>query len=182
MTSPPSNSALPNGVLFDKGVIRRVYERRMRLALNLPPTVLQTEAANAYARFKALTSNLFITEQTFNILKLRTPVFAAPLLADAKPLLKGRYLRRWARRLRDFGFSPEDAIVIAYGSFGVSPDRTSVGVDVIVTTDIKMSARYGNNFDVIQSRFSDLVTNLSPAYAALRLPQVKTTVYVLMKF
>lgn len=80
-------------MLFDKGVIRRIYERRVRLALNLPPTVLQTESANAYARIAGRTSKLFITEQTFNILTLRTPVFAAPLLAEAQPLLKGRYLR-----------------------------------------------------------------------------------------
>ncbi len=133
-------------MLFDKGVIRRTYERRVRLALNLPPTLLQTEAANAYASIASLTNNLFITEQTYNILKLRTPVFAAPLFVAAQPLQKGRYLRRWARRLRDFGFSPEDAIVIAYGSFGVSLDRMSIGVNVVVTTDLKMSARYNTNF------------------------------------
>ena len=176
MTSPPSS------VLFDKGVIRRVYERRVRLALNLPPTVLQTEAANVYARIVGRTNKLFITEQTFNILTLRTPLFAAPFLADTQPLLKGRYLRRWARRLRDAGFSPEDAIVIAYGSFGVSRDRTSVGLDVIVTTDLKMAARYDQNFNVIQARFNHMRMNLTPAYAAHRLPQVVTSADVLTKF
>lgn len=169
-------------MLFDKGVIRRIYERRVRLALNLPPTVLQTESANAYARIAGRTSKLFITEQTFNILTLRTPVFAAPLLAEAQPLLKGRYLRRWARRLRDAGFSPEDAVVIAYGSFGVSSDRASVGVDMIVTTDLKMALRYNQNFNEIQSRFNDMRTNLTPAYAALRLPEILTSADVLRKF
>src|SRR5881409_1072021 len=94
----------PNSVLFDKGVIRRVYERRVRLALSKPPTVLQVEAANSYAYVATVVKRLYITEQTSNILKRRTQIFAAPLLAETRPLKKARYLRRWARRLTEFGF------------------------------------------------------------------------------
>lgn len=72
------SSFQPSSVLFDKGVIRRVYERRVRLALGEQPTLLQVEAANAYARIATITDRLYITEQTYNILKLRTESFAAP--------------------------------------------------------------------------------------------------------
>jgi hypothetical protein len=116
-------------------VIRRVYERRVRLALGKPPTVLQVEAANSYAYIATITKHLYITEQTSNILKRRTPIFASPILADTRPLMKARYLRRWARRLTEFGFSSEDAIVVAYGSFGLDVESQSVGVDAIITTD-----------------------------------------------
>jgi len=71
----------PGSVLFDKGVIRRVYERRVRLAAGRPPTLLQFEAAGAYARVASFTNSLWITEQTANILHLRTRVtfyFARP--------------------------------------------------------------------------------------------------------
>ena len=87
----------PSSFLFDKGVIRRVYERRVRLALREPPTLLQVEATNAYARIAALTDRLYITEQTANILIRRTSIFAASILTDTQPLKKGRYLRRWGR-------------------------------------------------------------------------------------
>lgn len=87
----------PNSVLLDKGVIRRVYERRVRLALGKPPTVLQVEAANSYAYVATIAYHLYITEQTSNILKRRTQIFAAPILAETHPLTKARYLRRWAR-------------------------------------------------------------------------------------
>lgn len=176
MTSPPSS------VLFDKGVIRRVYERRVRLSLGRPPTLLQVEAANAHARMSVVASRLHITEQTASVLRVRTRVFAAPLLASHEPLRKGRYLRRWARRLRDFGFSPEDAVVLAYGSFGVAESAGKVGVDLMVTTDISLSSRYGENLVDIGRRFRDMVADLSGRYADLTLPRVVTTSAVLREY
>src|SRR5262245_22611305 len=109
----------PGNVLLDKGIVRRVYEARVRLALGQPPTPLQVEAANIWAHLRALNTQLYITEQTEHILHRRSPLFATALLAQMRALKKGRYLRRWARRLREEGFSPEDAIMIAYGSFGL---------------------------------------------------------------
>lgn len=91
----------------------------MRLALGKPPTVLQVEAANSYAYVSSIANRLYIAEQTLNILKRRTQIFAGPILADTHPLKKVRYLRRWARRLTEFAFSSEDAIILAYGSFGL---------------------------------------------------------------
>ena len=159
-----------------------MYERRVRLAAGGAPTLLQVEAANAYARIAALTNQLYITEQTANILQRRTPIFAAPLLADLQPLKKGRYLRRWARRLRDSGFSPEDAIVLSYGSFGVTTDLSNIGVEAIVTTDLKLAANYQGNYVEIELRFKEMVNALAGPYATLSLPQVLTTTQVLTKF
>jgi hypothetical protein len=114
----------------------------VRLALGEPPTVLQVEAANSYAYIATIAKHLYITEQTSNILKRRTPIFAAPLLDDTRPLRKARYLRRWARRLTEFGFSSEDAIVLAYGSFGLDVESRTVGVEAIITSDIRLADRY----------------------------------------
>jgi hypothetical protein len=175
LTSPPGS------VLFDKGVIRRVYERRVRLALGAPPTLLQVEAAAAYARAASFAGSLWITEQTANVLRLRTPVFASPILSDCRTLRKGRYLRRWARRLRDFGFSPEDAIVLAYGSFGVSADGSQVGSDAVVTADLKLAVRYEDSFAEIERRFTEMAGALSGVYATLALPRVFTAADVLTK-
>ena len=160
-------------------MIRRVYERRVRLALSRPPTVLQVEAANSYAYIATITNHLYITEQTSNILKRRTPIFAAPILADTHPLKKARYLRRWARRLTEFGFSSEDAIVLAYGSFGLEVESQTVGVDAIITTDMRLADRYNQRNPEINNRFNDMITNLPEAYRQLRLPQVVTTATVL---
>lgn len=175
-----SSTFQPTSVLLDKGVIRRVYERRVRLALGKPPTVLQVEAANSYAYVATISTRLYITEQTANILKRRTQVFAAPLLAETRPLKKARYLRRWARRLTDFAFSSEDAIVLAYGSFGLDVESKTVGVDAIITTDIRLAEHYERRHSEIENRFNDMIVNLPEAYAVLRLPNVLTTAAILV--
>jgi hypothetical protein len=169
----------PTSVLLDKGVIRRVFERRVRLALGKPPTVLQVEAANSYAYVASTADRLYITEQTANVLKRRTPIFAAPLLAETRPLKKARYLRRWARRLTDFAFSSEDAIVFVYGSFDLDIESKIVGVDAIITTDIKLAEHYERRHAEIKTRFDDMIVNLPKAYTRLSLPQVLTTAAVL---
>ena len=169
----------PNSVLFDKGVIRRVYERHVRLALSRPPTVLQVEAANSYAYIATIANRLYITEQTSNILKRRTQIFAAPILAETWPLTKARYLRRWARRLTEFAFSSEDAIVLAYGSFGLDVKSKAVGVDAIITTDNRLADHYKQRHAEINNRFHDMILNLPESYRQLTLPQVVTTAKVL---
>lgn len=155
-----------------------MYERRVRLALGNPPTVLQVEAANSYA-YVATIANLYITEQTSNILKRRTQIFAVPLLAGTRPLKKARYLRRWARRLTEFAFSSEDAIVLAYGSFGLDVESQTVGVDAIITTDNRLAEHYQRRHPEIKSRFADMIVNLPDPYKRLTLPQVVTTATVL---
>jgi len=113
-----------------------------------------------------------LPNQTANILERRTQIFAEPLLAETRPLRKARYLRRWARRLTDFAFSREDAIVLAYGSFGLDVESKTVGVDVIITTDIRLAEHYERRYSEIKNRFEDMIVNLPAAYAVLRLPQV----------
>lgn len=157
-----------------------MYERRVRLALGKPPTLLQVEAANSYAYVATISPRLYITEQTANILKRRTQIFAAPLLADTRPLKKARYLRRWARRLTDFAFSSEDAIVLAYGSFGLDVESKTVGVDAIITTDVRLAEHYERRHAEIENRFNDMIVNLPEAYALLRLPNVLTTAAILV--
>lgn len=76
----------PGSVLLDKGVVRRVYEARVRLALGQPPTLLQAEATNVWSRLRTLNIPLYITEQTAHILQRRSPLFAAVLLAQTQAL------------------------------------------------------------------------------------------------
>lgn len=157
----------PRSVLFDKGVIRRVYERRVRLALGKSPTPSQVEAANVYAQLGTRTTRLYITEQTAHILLRRPELFAAPLLAETHALQKGRYLRRWARRVRTLTFSPEDAIVVAYGSFGMDVSLLRLGVEVIVTNDLRLAAHFRDRYAEIAHRFSEMITQLPAPYTTL---------------
>jgi len=170
----------PSSVLLDKGVVRRVYEARVRFTLSQPPTLLQTEAANAYARLRAIDARLYITEQTEHILQRRLPVYATALLNQTQTLRKARYLRRWARRLREFVFSPEDAVIIAYGSFGVDVSSQQIGVEVVVTNDLKLATNFQTKYGEIRDRFEKMVLNLPEPYCTLKLPHVMTATEVLI--
>jgi len=151
----------------------------VRLALSTPPTLAQVEAANVYAQLSIPPRRLYITAQTAHILYRRSPPFAAPFLSETYALQKGRYLRRWARRLRALMFAPEDAIVVAYRSFGIDERLPSIGVEAIVTNDLKLATHFHTLQAEIALRFHDMIMQLPAPYAALTLPEVLTTANIL---
>ncbi|MEW6207659.1 MAG: hypothetical protein AB1631_04780 [Acidobacteriota bacterium] len=169
----------PLSVLFDKGVVRRVYEAQVRRAQGRLPTLLQMEAVEAFARLRTPNNRLYITEESANVLQLRQPRFAKLILNDTKAIRKGRYLRRWARRLRDFAFSREDAVVLAYGSFGLEIDSQSIGVEVIVSGDLGLVTNFNTRSAEIKERFDQMALNLPLPYRSLSLPKVVTPATVL---
>lgn len=169
----------PSSVLLDKGVLRRIYEFQVRIAKGISPTSTQIDAVKILARLRTRTSQIYITQQSAHILRLRQPQYAKAILNSSESLRKGRYLRRWARRLRGMAFSREDAIVLAYGSFGVAPNLQTAGVEVIVTNDFKLATNFNAQQVKIQARFEQMIFNLPEPYASLKLPAVMTTAALL---
>lgn len=165
----------PSSALLDKGVVRRIYEFQVRVAKGATPTAPQIEAVKILLRLRARASRVFITQQTAHILRLRPPQFATAILSNVEALQKGRYLRRWARRLRGLAFSREDAVVLAYGSFGVGANLQVAGVEVIVTGDFKLAANFAAQQAQIQARFERMIFSLPEPYVTLKLPAVRTT-------
>jgi len=172
----------PRTILLDKSVVRRVYENRMRLAEGNTPTLLQAEAANAYSRLRVLKLQPYITQETEHVLQLRPLIYAARILSQTKALRKGRYLRRWARRLRGFVFTREDAVILAYASFGVDLDSRNVGVDVIITGDLGLATNFNTRYAEIKERFDMMTPNLPESYRSLLLPEIVTPAIVLSEW
>ena len=83
--------------------------------------------------------------------------------------------------MTDFAFSSEDAIVLAYGSFGLDVESKTVGVDAIITTDIRLAEHYERRHREIKQRFDDMIVNLPETYAVQWLPQVLTTAPILAR-
>jgi hypothetical protein len=81
--------------------------------------------------------------------------------------------------LRELAFAPEDAIVVAYGSFGIDGRMPSIGVEAIVTNDLKLAAHFHAHAMEIAHRFHEMITQLPAPYAALTLPAVLTTASIL---
>ena len=164
--------AFPKRVLLDKGVVRRRYEAAVRLNARLAMTDLQQESADAFEILCSGLADVYITKQTANMLKRRTPAIASPMLAVTQPLTKGRYLRRWARRLRKLSFSREDGVVLAYASFGLDENSTLATIEAVITTDLKLTSNFENRRVEIEDRFTRMTENLSEPYSTLQLPDV----------
>ncbi|MGE0128886.1 MAG: hypothetical protein AB7U82_12470 [Blastocatellales bacterium] len=118
---------------------------------------------------------LYITAECANNLQRRQPRYAKTILNRAETLRKGLYLRRWARRLRSFGFSPEDAVVVAYASFGLGSHSRIANVEAIVTNDLKLANNFKAQKANIEDRFKRMTSDLLDPYSSLTLPEVMTT-------
>lgn len=180
LTSQPS-AILPR-VLLDKGIVRRFYEAQVRRGRGILPTSHQMDAVQVFVQLLASDHQLFITAESFNVLQLRQPKYASGILDNTKILRKGRYLRRWARRLRDYVFTREDAVILAYASFGVDPDSRGLGAGAIVTGDLKMVTNFNTQQAEIKERFDRMAENLPEPYRSASLPEVVTPAIALSEW
>ncbi len=163
-----------SNVLLDKGVVRRYYEAQVRLAEGALPTASQREARKVFARLAADQSQHYITKETANVLALRPPQYAEHILSTTLRLQKARYLRRWARRLRSYMFSPEDAVMLAYCNFGVDELRQLPFIEALLTGDVRLLNNFNENQTKIQARFERMTRALPEPFKRLRLPAVLT--------
>ena len=158
-------------VLLDKGTVREALRAvvRAEMGLTFPPR--QQTAYTAIQALLADGTRLYITPQLLHILHrpANLPI-ARTLLPELSPLIAGRYLRRWARRLREAGISREDALVVSYASFGVDEQMETFGVATVLTTDARLKAHYLSIFDQLMRRFRRMTRQLKAPYRDAHLP------------
>lgn len=163
----------PTTVLLDKSVVREALRGQERLWQNALLPERQRFSLTAIVTTLRLGIPAFISEELLHIL-LQPHAYhsAQPLLRRVQVFAKGRYLRRWARRLRDEGFSPEDAVILSHASFGVNDTREVLGAAVVLTTDYALQARYDERWARIHDRFQRMTRQLQPPYREATLPRV----------
>ena len=106
-----SGTSLPTTYLLDKNIVRAVFEARVRVQRGRLPLTHQAQAAMVYQALRQAGLLTYVTPETVHSAQRRAPLIAASLLTPLTTLTSGRYLRRWARRLRDFNFSREDSAI-----------------------------------------------------------------------
>lgn len=166
-----------NNVLLDKGVIRKVIEALVNVSLDIPLTTEQEQVSTVF-RQVVLSGIPFITIETYHILRakfLHLPFY--DLLNElTNVIIPVRYTRRWARRLRSFGFSRKDAWQLAMATF--CSDKVIEGdlvqIDKFLTLDKKLAERFSLNNSEIKNRFARMITQLHLPFASSQLPQVFT--------
>lgn len=113
-----------------------------------------------------------MTPEAATSARRRDERIAAFLLNPLVVLTPERYLRRWARRLREHGITREDAVIVAYASFGLDITARELGAEVFVTQDRGLITKYRELEEVLASRFHCMVSHLKPPYQHATLPQV----------
>lgn len=120
---------------------------------------------------------LFISLETAHILER---IVAVPqrgvILRRTSPLFPTRYTSRWARRLREANFDREDAYLLSLAAFGTDrlKEGRILGVDVFVTWDLALQARYQSVQSVVLKRLQRMTAQLPPPYDQAVVPQVQT--------
>ncbi len=152
--------------LLDKSIARRMIEALHHL------DVLSFEeelALDVWRQLETQKTRLFVPVAVINVLqRFAYAVEVRTFLAAVEPLESGRYLRRWAHRLREHGFTREDALILALATYGTDSAGAILGVDVLITLD----RPFLNNFQAHQAR---LQTRLLAMTRQLLMPYHRAT-------
>ena len=161
--------------LLDKAVIRRAVEGISASLVATPLSTEQSLALRLLRRGVQTSVLLLITPETANILLHRGHLLAVRLLLnEVTPIRRGRYFVRWARRLRESGFTREDALVLSYGTFGLPPGDLILGVSTVVTFDRPMIHNFEAQGANLLRRLTAMTGQLPSPYSDAALPRVLT--------
>ena len=164
--------------LLDKVTARHITEGMLKLVEGRTVTSSELLALYFYQRARSGGITLFILPQTHNLLKRlehlpRYAVIIQHFFEATQVLYPGQYFKRWTRRLREYGFTKEDAEVLAIATFGTTLNRNVFGMHVIATFDQPMINQWKANQTAIRERLSNMQRNLAVPYNRASLPTVK---------
>ncbi len=163
--------------LLDKVTARYALQGLLKLAENRELTREELFSLDLVSRATASNINIFITPPTAHILHqiAEQPRYSALIglfLKKTDVASPARYFKRWARRLRDFNFSREDAAVLALSTFGTNHDASIIGMGFVATYDQPMIINWSNEKQRIQKRLSSMRVQLPKPYCRVSLPEV----------
>ena len=164
--------------LLDKVTARHIVEGLLKLVEGRTVTSAELLALYFYQRARSNEITLFILPQTHNLLKRsehlqRYVVIIRHFLGATQVVQPARYFKRWARRLREYGFKKEDAEVLALATFGTTLNRDVLGMHVIATFDQPMINQWDAHQTAIRERLLNMQRNLAVPYNNASLPIVE---------
>jgi hypothetical protein len=156
--------------LLDKSVARRIIEALHHLD-NL--SYEEELVLELWRHLQDEQARLFIPTGVVNILQRFAHLLEVhTFLAAVEPLESGRYLKRWARRLRRYNFTREDALVLALATYGTDMDGDIMGVDWLITLDRPFIQNFETRRAELQIRLRAMTAQLQAPYRHATLPKV----------
>jgi hypothetical protein len=156
--------------LLDKNVIRGLIKG---LWLGDQAGVAEQLALALWFRLRATGHALYMSVETAHILAQFPTYREIGLVSNTIAVLEtARYFKRWAHRLREQGFTREDAKVLSLATFGTDTEGQFLSVGAIVTFDRPLINHFRQQHGALHSRLVAMTENLAPPYAGARLPGV----------
>lgn len=164
--------------LLDKVTARHIMEGMLKLVEERTVTSTELFALYFYQRARSSGITLFILPQTYNLLKRlehlsRYAVLIRSFLVATQVSYPARYFKRWVRRLQGYGFTKEDAEVLALATFGTTPNGDVLGMHTVATSDQPMINQWTAQRTEIQRRLLNMQRHLEPPYCYVSLPNVE---------
>lgn len=172
--------------LLDKVTARRILEALLKLDEARELTEDELFTLDFHGRAGSEGRRLFIAPPTENVLKTLEdlPRYAAVIhifrnrVEIARPT---HYFKRWARRLRDYGFTREDAAILALGTFSTNEEGDILGMDFVATFDQPMIHQWTMQCSAIQNHLTAMQENLPDPYRQAALPRVQLPQHIIAK-
>jgi len=163
--------------LLDKVTARYIVQGVLKLAENRIPTRVEISAIDLFSLAHPPEIQFFIVPQTVSVLErlAQLPHYATIIqlfLDRVEVIIPARYFKRWTRRLRDYGFTKEDAAILALATFGTNEARNTLGTDIIATFDQPMINQWAVRHSAIVERFEAMRNDIAVPYNQAKLPQV----------
>ncbi len=163
--------------LLDNVPARYAVQGLLKLAEGRDLTRGELFSLDLVSRAQTRPARLFIALPTANVLYrlVRLSRYADIVrffLGRVEVVYPARYFARWARRLRGYGFTREDAAILALASFGTDKDAAILGLHVVATLDAPMINNWVIQRHVIQKRLVAMQADIPEPYRYTFLPQV----------
>jgi hypothetical protein len=170
--------------LLDKVTARRILEGLLKLAEGRDLTEVELFALDLYQHGRTEEVKLFVVPASELILQRldslsRYSAIIHLFRQSIEVAFPTRYFKRWARRLRDYGFTKEDAAVLALASFGTNEKADILGMNYVATFDQPMIQQWATQQTAIREQFAAMQRNLPPPYDQAFLPQVQRPEYII---
>ncbi|MBM4029124.1 MAG: hypothetical protein FJ280_27565 [Planctomycetes bacterium] len=168
----------PMRLLLDKSVVRRYFEGVAALARGLTLTAEEQHAVLLVHLAHQRERRLFLPIEAYHLLMAHgrqiAPAETLMFLKRVDILYPARYFKRWARRVRARTFTPEDAKVLALGTFGTDERGELLGVHAVVTHDQPMVRKWEREQVWFGQRLREMARQLDAPYASAILPEVRS--------
>lgn len=164
--------------LLDKVTARRILEGLLKITEGRELSDDELFSLDLYDRAEEENLRLFISPPTANVLERleslpRYSTLIHLFLDRTEVAWPTHYFKRWARRLRDYGFTPEDAAILSLGTFCVGKDAGILGMHFIATYDQPMIQQWALQYTKIRDHLVAMQQNLPDPYRQALLPHVQ---------